>query len=468
MRSWVRLAGVLAIAATVLATSTVAFRQPASAFAAFQYGRHYPNGVAAVEYIYSSEGTFKPLSSVTYGFNYYPECHTTAHQYGRQWLINNVTGSFQATALDADGHLLLDFNHDGEIDVTSGGSAFQEHNARGAGNAQVGQPFNMFWFDDNWLARYMAQAYGRQQPDGLHDYGPPGAGAEGTCDPDIRTRWRILGGDTRWRPYNGDQFDRLALDGLYHLALGDLQAAVNKWRAILDKSGYFYDFHTGVHEYPEFHENYHIGLFKILTEQLIASGQLGTYWESQLIQHSVDLRGVIVASQQRDATHRYLTGWTSGRPAGTHIMNTESIAINSLALGAGARTAFVPGQAPMFAQPNGYVSDATGVLSADDLTATRGHMTYGPYLEYPAGTYTVDFVVRAFGPSGTVADLDVYDARAGRILAQRSITSTALGSEGRWVRVSLPITVGATPNQLEFRTWWHGNSPFQIAEIRVR
>jgi hypothetical protein len=182
----------------------------------------------------------------------------------------------------------------------------------------------------------------------------------------------------------------------------------------------------------------------------------------------VALRGIIAETQQRDGVSENLFGWTSGRPAGSHKMNTESIAVNALALGAGAKSTFVPGQAPLFAQPNRYEWKRTGVLTAVDGTAGPGHMTYGPYFEYPAGTYTVDFLVRAFGPTGTVAHLDVYDAHNGRTLAQRGVTASMLGSEGRWARVSLPITVGATPNRLEFRTWWYGTSTFQIAEIRIR
>ena len=40
------------------------------------------------------------------------------------------------TCRDANGHLLLDFNHDGEIDQTSipNSGAFHEHSARGLNN----------------------------------------------------------------------------------------------------------------------------------------------------------------------------------------------------------------------------------------------------------------------------------------------------------------------------------------------
>jgi hypothetical protein len=87
------------------------------------------------------------------------------------------------TCRDANGHLLLDFNHDGEIDQTSipAASAFHEHNARGVDNKLMGNPFTNFWFDDNTIAIHMSKAYNRELPYGLSEY------------TDF-TRWRILGG----------------------------------------------------------------------------------------------------------------------------------------------------------------------------------------------------------------------------------------------------------------------------------
>jgi hypothetical protein len=123
------------------------------------------------------------------------------------------------TCRDANGHLLLDFNHDGEIDQTSipNQGAFHEHSARGLNNQLMGNPFTNFWFDDNWLARYMSQAYSKALPYGLSEY-------------QDFTRWRILGGhDVYWKPYGSDYFDTLALDGLYYITVGDLREAAVKF-----------------------------------------------------------------------------------------------------------------------------------------------------------------------------------------------------------------------------------------------
>ncbi|WP_329791132.1 hypothetical protein V1227_04225 [Lentzea sp. DG1S-22] len=32
----------------------------------------------------------------------------------------------------------------------------------------------------------------------------------------------------------------------------------------------------------------------------------------------------------------------------------------------------------------------------------------------------------------------------------------------------IPITVASADNSLEFRVWWYGSSPLDVAEIRVR
>jgi hypothetical protein len=427
---------------------------PAAADATFTYGVNYPNGNAAVDYAYGPDGMWRPLVNVEYRWNYYKRYATPRHPYDHDALIRYADGTHAMTARDANGHLLLDFNHDGEIDVTTAGSAFQEHNGKGAENRTLAAPFSIFWFDDNWLARFMAQAYGRPLPNGLSDYS------------DL-TRWRILAGDTsNWTPYGTDHFDRLALDGLYYLARGQVLNAVAKWTQIRDKSGNQFDFHTGLYIYPEMTENYHRGLFKILTDQLLARGQLGDSRQRELVQHSVSLRSAIIENQEPAGST--LAGWTTNVTAGTTLMNTESLAVNVLALGAAAKTTFGAGQPPLAAQPNDYFLSPQGIFSAQAGFSRPGHMTYGPYANYPTGSYTVDFVMRSANPTGTVAHLDIYDARAGRVLAERDVTAADLGTDNQWQRIALPVTVSTAPNRLEFRTWWYGRSDLGMAEIRVR
>ncbi len=140
------------------------------AAAGFRYGVNHPNGTAAVDYAYGPDGMWRPLVDVSYRWNYYQQYATPTHPYDPAALIAYADGTHLTTARDAGGHLLLDFNHDGEIDVTGGGAAFCEHYGRGAGNTVLANPFTNVWFDDNWLARYMALAYGRTLPYGLSAY----------------------------------------------------------------------------------------------------------------------------------------------------------------------------------------------------------------------------------------------------------------------------------------------------------
>src|SRR5262249_13737437 len=157
---------------------------------AFSYGRHHPNGSAAVAYLYSADGMWKNMNPLEYTSNYYPQYATANHPYDKAGLIAYANGTHFTTARDANRHLLADFNHDGELDAAMNGFAFHEHNGKGAGGATRGTPFTNFWFDDNWLARYVSQAYAQPLPNGLSEYGE-------------FVRWRILGGDrSHWTPYN--------------------------------------------------------------------------------------------------------------------------------------------------------------------------------------------------------------------------------------------------------------------------
>jgi hypothetical protein len=186
----------------------------------------------------------------------------------------------------------------------------------------------------------------------------------------------------------------------------------------------------------------------------------------ELTQHAIALRSMIVENQQPSGTT--LTGWTSGVVPGRTLMNTESLAVNVLALGTGARTTYGAGQPPLHAADNGYVWHPDGVLTASAGTARPGHLTYGPYARYPAGGYTVEFALRCTEPTGAVAHVDVYDAGAATILAARDVSAADLGGTGRWGRVPVTAQVANPTDSLEFRTWWYGRGDLDVAEIRVR
>ena len=94
-----------------------------------------------------------------------------------------------STAPDANCMLHGDLNNNGEIaDDTIGGYAFHEHAGRGVRGEQTASPFYQFWFDDNWIARYVSEAYDRPQPS--------------ACTTSVIHPLAGLGGDnSRWTPY---------------------------------------------------------------------------------------------------------------------------------------------------------------------------------------------------------------------------------------------------------------------------
>jgi hypothetical protein len=170
------------------------------------------------------------------------------------------------------------------------------------------------------------------------------------------------------------------------------------------------------------------------------------------VRHALSLRTQILLNQQ--ASGATMAGWTSAIPAGTSLMNTESIAANVLALGAGATTTYEPGQAPLRLAANGYVVQY-GAVSAQVSRATPGYLSYGPYAAYPAGSYTVDFALRS-------------PAAAGRILAQQNVPAGTLNAGNQWTVVSVPVVVSGSGASLEFRTWWYATADLDLGQIRVR
>ena len=212
---------------TPIATLTPATaKTPTVEAISFQYGIHYPNGIAAVDYIFSSDGMWKEMNPIEYAWNYYEKCAESDHPFGKSDLIAAANGTRSYTARDANCHLLLDWNQDGELDTSTGGYAFHEHNGIGINGQSTGTPFTVFWFDDNLLASFMTEAYNRPSPDGLSDL------------PDF-TRWQILGfNNTQWKPYpESDYIDQIALNGLFDLSTGDTDSAIQKWNRILVLSG---------------------------------------------------------------------------------------------------------------------------------------------------------------------------------------------------------------------------------------
>jgi len=425
----------------------------------FSYGRHFPNGNSAVQYLYHPQnGTFKYMTKPEYIWNYYEQYGTPKHPFNRTALIQYASNGHTTTCRDANGHLLLDFNHTGDIDPRAKGSAFHEHNGRGEYGSVRGNAFLNFWFDDNWLARYMSQAYHMQEPYGLSKYND-------------FTRWQIIGGDDQnWHPYLSDYIDTYALDGLYSL-LHDVQRAKQNWTAILKKSKYIYDSNTQQYIYPGITENYYFGLFMILTANLYTKSP-----SRELLQHMVSIRSSILSNQQKKDNE--LLGWTSGVPAGGSLINTESVSACVLGLGATSIAVYEAGSALSYCKDCSYFVRPYHAISAVVKLSTAGFLTYGPFVTYKdidpdfnskcSEGCTVQYFVRMgsnITPVQEVATVDI--AVNGQSLQKKSVLSNELEAS-EWVIVELPLPLDQ-PNdaKFEFRFYWQASANIDVSFIRI-
>ena len=408
-----------------------------------------------MDHIFSSDGMWKEMNPIDYAWNYYERCAEVDHPFGKSDLIAAANGTRYFTAGDANCHLLFDSNQDGELDPNSGGYAFHEHNGLGINGQATGTPFTVFWFDDNQLASYMSEAYGRSKPSGLSD----------TSD---FTRWQVLSGDvTHWTPYaESDYIDQLALNGMYYLATDKVNAALHQWDQILKLSTFQYDSENQRCIYPNIPESYHLGLFEILTGFLMDNPSVSTSKQQELVSHWVSLRSNILSFQESNGSSFY--GWRSNIRDPNSLMNTESIAANVLGLGANALQVFEAGQAPLQMSNNNYFVRPHHVLSAVKDVSAPGYLTYGPDLHYLPGYYEVDFFLRAPHPLGRMASIDVFDSQTNQVLASQDVLASTMAVGKDWTRITLNFSVTSLDSRLEFRAYWHGTADMDVAAVRVR
>lgn len=417
-----------------------------------EYGTHEPNGAAAFRYMVGPEGTWKDVSSVRYEWSFYVKCAVPGRPFDRNTLLASADGSRFFTAPDADCNLLWDANADGQLDAIGATQAFHEHNGRGFAGQQLAAPFTIFWFDDNWLARYAAQIYGHAAPDGLSEA--------------PRVRWRILDGNTAgWTRYPDDTFDRRALNGIHDVVTGDFARATEQWQRILGAAGFFYDPQTQRYVYPNIDENYQLALVEILVSLLMdraASADL----DDALVQHWVSLRSNILSRQERRGGE--LLGWRSSFSDLGSLMNTETMSLSVMALGAGAVAVFEAGQPPLTNEsPGNYIRTADNVLAARVGAARPGYMTVGPAGSYPAGEYEIQFFIRGGVAAGAVARLEIANARSAAVLDSREIVAAELPA-GAWRRVDMRLNLNDAQTRLEMRTYWYGTASLDVGAIRIR
>lgn len=438
--------------------STIYLCITTTAAVSFNYGRHFPAGEAAVNYIYGeAQGTWKYIDDLNYIWNYYAQFATDSHPFDREALIAAADGSKLFTARDANGYLLCDFNNNLEIDPEERhcGFAFHEHSGRGVNGTSKGPAFSQFWLDDNWLARYMSEAYGRPHPNGIVDH------------PESFMRWKILGADSNnWHPYNSDHFDTLALDGLYFITRNDLSNAVRLWNRSLEKSLAIHNNNQQQYEYPGIHENYHMGLWKIFTEMLMAEN-VETELRHRFVQHSVSLRSQILNNQEKDAMGNLL-GWISNIGIDTTLINTEGVSVNSLALGANSKFVFEADSSPMMIGNGFFVREYHAVSAVVGLNFP-GHISFGPHVQLPCGNYVIQFCLRAPNPINNIAVVDIFDSTDSNVIGRSVVNADHFqAASNQWNLIQLPFSVSAPNHLYEFRTYWNGKSNLDIAYVRVK
>lgn len=408
------------------------------------YGTHFPQGFQAAQHLYSSSGTWKQYINMRNIYGYY-----NVPQSEREALISYANGDRATSTPDVNGKVLHDLPYNGAV---ASGQSFHEHNGVGANGQTFGQAFTQFWYDDNWLARYMADAYGAPQPSGL-------------TQPPSSYRWQALSRDaSNYVAPPGYELDKMALLGMAYLDRNDVGAALYCWRDILNRSGQYFNQSERRYMYPSIGDEYHRGLFKILTDKLV-NASVSDSDRNLLIQHSISLKSDIISSQQFDSQGPI--GWRTSRSESNSLINTETTSIHALALGASAKYSFEPGRWPL-STPTGFYLRSYNVLSAVKGLSPSGTMSFGPYFNLPTGSYTADFYVRSSDSAGTIASLDVHDSNVGATLAVAYLTDNNLPANDQWARFSLPVSVGNQSNSLEFRIYWTGSSNLDVAAIRLR
>ena len=406
------------------------------------YGFHQPQGLNAVSYIYGEQGTWRQYTGLENIYGYY-----NVPQSEQNELIAYANGNNPATCADPNGNVLFNLPYES---TTVSGTSFEEHNGQGVDGTTQAQPFSQFWFDDNFLARYMSVAYGAPQPGGLFQ---------------ANTRWQILGFNANgWPQQGGSAPDQDALTGMYFIATQEVASAYNQWNGILGQASASYQSSTQQYTYPGLSQEYYLGLWKILTDFLIDAGVSGSD-QATLFQHSISLRSAILSEQQ--LANGVEIGWLTGRNDDTSLINTETTSISVLALCANARICLEAGLSPMYT-PSGYFYRPYNALSAVTGLSPTGYMVYGPYMNIATGSYTADFFLRTPTPGSLSVTLDVHDSNAQQVLGSNVVTGSQFASNNQWGRYSVGFTVTNPGNSMEFRVFWGGQENLDVSAIRIR
>jgi hypothetical protein len=430
------------------------------------YGLHYPQGLSAVKYIYGPQGNWKAYSGIQNVFGYYagwggvvPNQRPKGVDVNQiKQLVSYANGTHATSTPDANRHVLFKLLQNSVLNNGMTYTSFHEHNGRGVNGEVRGAPFTQFWFDDNTVARFMSLAYGAPIPQGLYDTGD-------------FNRWQILSlNNANWVPYlAGKHPDLLVLNGLYEISKGNHWDAYINWWRILNVAGTTYDASNQRYSYPGIKQQYHMGLFKILNDKLMESDEFTISQVNTFIQHSISIRSNILSEQQIEngTPIGWITGDGTSRVGSQSLINTETTALNVLALGTSAKYSFEVGRSPLSKEPGFFLRPHNVLSAVTGLSNPKSFMSYGPYMNFPTRNYRVDFYLRSPSPSGKMAYIDVFDSNNQKVLAGRAIYSSQLASGNRWTRFSLPVAITNTNNSLEFRLYWNGTADLDAAAIRL-
>jgi hypothetical protein len=419
------------------------------------FGRHYPHGEAAVSYLYGPHGMWRDQSGLFYDANWYTSCATPAHRYDAMSFLSTASTN-NVTAADANCVVHWDLNEDGEIsDEIPSGSAFHEHSGRGAPNGnKLAAAHFAFWHDDNWLARYVALAYARPQPIGLHD---------GRCTP---VRWRQLGGDNHcFKAYAASELiDRVALNGIRRINAGDFHAALADWQAIKRLSNPVYDSLDERYEYElEPQTTYYYSLWLILSERLLSHAAEFAD-RAEVLQHAIAIRSNLLSWQIKDVDGVPL-GWRTDVDVDHSLINTETQSLAILALGAEAQHVFETGSAPLTTGEGSYSHRTPGTLSAVAGVSSPGYLTHGPVWNLERGPFVVDFEMRApNAATGDIATIEVLEGASVR--ASTTVPGHAMPCCNQWVRMRVTPSLSSGEN-VQVRVFWHGDVSVDVGAIRI-
>lgn len=109
--------------------------------------------------------------------------------------------------------------------------------------------------------------------------------------------------------------------------------------------------------------------------------------------------------------------------------------------------------------------------SANTAQDAAGWFAYGPYAtNLPAGDMTAVFKMQTDNVTANndaLVKIDVYDATAGKVLAERTITRQQFKVAHHYEFMTLPFKNPTTGHQIEFRTYWYDKAYIKQDRVGV-